>query len=204
MSFAVWGSYSASLSLLKPEPKKRNTKYSSSPSKESSCLQGPPNLITDNLSIAIVLFLSTLAAIVHCSRFANYCQHKVHWTGLWCLHPVSRPPPPSLSLSHWTCRVLGHYRTLTQHFTKTLHPSPSTNFKSRWSMKCECFSQFWQLMRQNTTHRHIVGGLTFGNTECCLLPGLSLGLVLTTVGVNPRDYSPVAGNIMYILYLVTS
>lgn len=42
--------------LLKPETKKRNTTYSSSPSKDCSCLLRPPNLITYNLTIAIVSF----------------------------------------------------------------------------------------------------------------------------------------------------
>lgn len=56
LSFAVWGSYSGPLFLLKPETKKRNTTYSSSPSKDFSCLLRPPNLITYNLTIAIVSF----------------------------------------------------------------------------------------------------------------------------------------------------
>lgn len=54
--FAVWGGYNAPLFLLKPETKKRNTTYSSSPTKDLSYLQRPPNLITYNLTVAIVSF----------------------------------------------------------------------------------------------------------------------------------------------------
>lgn len=99
LSFAVWGSHNDPLFLLKPESKKRSTTYSSSPSKDDfSCLQRPPNLITYNLTIFNCLLLSTLAAIVHCCRFANYCQHNVRWTELHYASPISRPPPWKLGL----------------------------------------------------------------------------------------------------------
>lgn len=170
-SYAVWGSYSGPLFLLKPETKKKEHYIQQQSLKRLLLFAEATKFNNLQFNYCNCLVLCTLATIVNRSRFGSHCQHNVHWTKLqyetllvtWtCLSHYWKLRFPFLAkfatitgnksqAAHCSCWPLLHHKKII-HF--------NVNTVCRWLFLC--FEQFmtslytllWVTGRTGVTHWH--------------------------------------------------